>query len=63
MTESLACAYRCPLCETKPFVRNQTFQEGGGEKDTIFLFEVDFFEGIRRDSFISHIEVDSVEKI
>ena len=34
---------------------------GGGDKGTIFFFEVDFFEGIRRDSFISHIEVDSVE--
>ena len=62
MTESLACVYRCPLCETKPFVRNQTFQEGGGEKGTILFLEVDFFEGIRTDSFISHIEVDCVEK-
>ena len=45
--------YRCPLYETKPFVRNQTFQEGGGEKGTILFLEVDF---------ISHIEVECVEK-
>ena len=39
-----------------------SFWEGGGEKGTISFFEVQFFEGIRRDSFISHIEVDCVEK-